>query len=85
MLPDALLETLRGLDHTSKLKVVQLLVNDLADEETEAEWEERVLTESLADALNPDGSINYDILHATSRAIDPEELNPESSVKREQR
>ncbi len=80
MLPDTLIETLRGLDHTSKLKVVQLLVNDLADEETEAEWEERVLTESLGDALNPDGSINYDKLHATGKIVDPEELNPDNLV-----
>jgi len=34
MLPDTLIETLHHLDHAAKLKAMQLLVNDLADEET---------------------------------------------------
>jgi hypothetical protein len=38
--------------------------------ETEEEWEERVLTETLGDALNPDGSIDYEKLDLVDASLD---------------
>ncbi len=49
------------------------------DLKTEAEWEEEVLTESLGDALRPDGSIDFDRLRATGMNMTLDEFYPEGS------
>lgn len=45
--------------------------------QSEEEWEAEVLEEVLGDALNPDGSIDFDKLRARSEPITLEELYPE--------
>ena len=47
------------------------------DIQTEEEWEAEVLEEALGDALNPDGSIDFDKLRARGRTITLDELYPE--------
>jgi hypothetical protein len=47
------------------------------DLKTEEEWEEEVLTEVLGDALNPDGSINFDKLRERGTIMTLEEFFPE--------
>ena len=48
-----------------------------SDAEAEAEWEAAVLGEVLADALLPDGTIDFDKLDARTVSITLEELYPE--------
>lgn len=45
--------------------------------QTEEEWEIEMLRESLADVLNPDGTIDFEKLDATSISITLEEFYPE--------
>jgi hypothetical protein len=47
--------------------------------QTEEAWEEAVITEALGEALNPDGSINFEKLHAMTSPITLEELYPEGT------
>jgi len=44
---------------------------------TEAEWEEEVVEEVLGDALQADGSINFDKLRATGLTMTLDELDSE--------
>jgi hypothetical protein len=44
---------------------------------TEQEWEEKALTESLGDAVKPDGGIDFDKLRGTAVTMSPDELYPE--------
>lgn len=45
--------------------------------QTEEEWEIEMLRESLADVLNPDGTIDFEKLDATSVRMTLEEFYPE--------
>jgi uncharacterized protein (DUF433 family) len=61
--------------HTERLRTL------LAQKrQKEAEWEEKVVTEALGDALNPDGSIDFDKLRARTVNITLDELYPEGSA-----
>jgi hypothetical protein len=55
------------------------ILERLSEEEAEDEaaWEERMLTESLGDALNPDGSLDFDKLRERGTKMTLEELFPE--------
>jgi hypothetical protein len=44
------------------------------------EWEEQVLSETLGDALKPDGSIDFDKLRATGLNMTLDELQPEGDA-----
>lgn len=50
------------------------------DTETEEEWEARIVKEALGDALNPDGSIDFDKLRSRGKIMTLEELYPEGDV-----
>lgn len=45
-----------------------------ADIKTESEWEEEVIIETLGDALQPDGSIDFDKLHSTGLTLTLDEI-----------
>ncbi len=48
--------------------------------ETEEEWEARIVKEALGDALNPDGSIDFDKLFDRGIPMTLEELYPEGDA-----
>lgn len=69
-LPENLVDEARELGVLTSEIIAKLLQAEVErrkiaiDDEDEAAWEERVVTEALGDALNPDGSINFDKLDA---------------------
>ena len=69
-----IIEKLHQLDDTAKQRVLDFI--EQADTR-EDEWEERVLSESLGDAIQPDGRINFDRLHDSGKTMTLEELYPE--------
>lgn len=50
------------------------------EDEDEAAWEARVVTEALGDALNPDGTIDFDKLDEHTETVTLEELFPEETA-----
>ncbi len=48
--------------------------------ESEEEWESRIVREALGDALNPDGSIDFDKLFDRGIPMTLEELYPEGNI-----
>ncbi len=50
------------------------ILSKLASELDEEAWEERVVSEALGDAWRPDGSIDFDKLHATGTILTLDEL-----------
>ena len=51
-------------------EVAAWILEKLADD---SDWEEEVLTNSLGDALNPDGSVDFDKLRSKGKTITLEE------------
>ena len=45
------------------------------EDKTEEEWEERVLADALGDALNPDGSIDYEKVELIDVSLDELEVD----------
>jgi post-segregation antitoxin (ccd killing protein) len=88
-LPENLAEEARQLGVLTSETITKLLQEEVErrkialDEENEAAWEERVVTEALGDALNPDGSIDFDKLRSTGIIITLEELYPEGDEENE--
>lgn len=79
-LPEELANDARKLDLLSSESIAELLQAEIERrriEDEEAAWEEAVLTESLGDALNPDGTINFDKLRARGSITTLGELYPE--------
>jgi hypothetical protein len=80
-LPEKLADEARQLDLLSSEFIAELLQAEIErrhiEDEEEAAWEEAVLTRTLGDALNPDGSIDFDKLDARTSIITLEELYPE--------
>jgi hypothetical protein len=73
---------LRKLPDYRQDKYAALILERLAEEdmEDEATWDARVVTEALGDALNPDGSIDFDKLEAQTETVTLEELFPEENT-----
>jgi hypothetical protein len=59
-------------------RILELLESE--DDESEEEWEERVLNEALGDALLPDGNIDTDKLRARGRIVSLDELYPQGDA-----
>ncbi|MFN8374874.1 MAG: hypothetical protein U0694_18595 [Anaerolineae bacterium] len=82
-LPEKLAEEARQLDMLSSEFIAELLQAEIErrriEDEEEAAWEEAVLTRTLGDALNPDGSIDFDKLRQRGKITTLEELYPEGT------
>lgn len=82
-LPEELVEEAREFGVLSDELIAELVQAEVdrrktdVEAETEAEWEARVMTEALGDALNEDGSIDFDKLDKLTVPITLEELFPE--------
>lgn len=74
-LDQRIIEKLHQLDDATKRRVLDFI--ERAAEARDAEWEERVVSEALGDALRPDGSLDFDRLRQTGVVMTPEELYPE--------
>lgn len=61
---------IRKLPEQEQDVIAVWILDRLADDaESEAEWDARVVTEALGDALLPDGSIDFDKLDAESEIV----------------
>ena len=74
-LEQRIMDKLRNLDDSAKQRVLDFIEH--AAEIDEVVWEERLLSDTLAEALLPDGSLNFDLLRARGKVMTPEELYPE--------
>ena len=74
-LDQRIMEKLRQLDDAAKQRVLNFI--EQAADHREADWEEQVVIESLGDALQPDGSIDFEMLRASGAAMTLEDLYPE--------
>ncbi len=83
-LPEQLVHDARQMDLLTSESIAELLQAEIErrriEDEDEAAWEEAVLTRSLGDALNPDGSIDFDKLRSRGKITTLEELYPEGDV-----
>lgn len=60
------IDELHKLPEQRQDEVAAWILEKLADE---SDWEDVVLTNSLGDALNPDGSINFDKLRSKGKTV----------------
>lgn len=60
------IDELHKLPEQRQDEVAAWIREKLADE---SDWEDVVLTNSLGDALNPDGSINFDKLRSKGKTV----------------
>lgn len=65
---------LRKLPEQQQDEVAAWILEKLTDE---AAWEGEVLTNSLGDALNPDGGIDFDKLRARGQPLTLDDLLPD--------
>jgi hypothetical protein len=79
VLRDDLIEKLREIARRENRPIDDLVEELLEQYKDEAAWEEAVMEEALGDALNPDGSIDFNKLRATGQSITLEALYPEGS------
>lgn len=76
LLQKAIAEISKLPDHQQD-EIASWLLEKLTSDQSEAEWEGVVLTESLGDALKPDGSIDFDLLRAKGTNYTLDELEGE--------
>lgn len=80
-LSDEIIKEASALGILSEESIAQLVEAEIErrklDGEDDAAWEAQVAANALVDALNPDGSINFDKLRATGIPMTLEELCPE--------
>lgn len=55
-------------------EIASWLLERLAADQSEAEWEEKVLSEALGDALKPDGSVDFNLLRSQTVVATLDEL-----------
>lgn len=85
-LPEKLASDARQLNLLTSESIAQLLQAEIErrhmEDKEEAAWEEAVLSRALGDALNPDGSLDFDKLDARSLTITLDELQTFSILDR---
>lgn len=80
---DQAVKRIRQLPEYQRDEMIDWIIERLELEE-EAAWEERLLTEAFGDALLPDGSIDFEKLHARGIPITLDELCPEGADEDEE-
>jgi hypothetical protein len=83
-LPERIVQVAKELADQSERTIEAVLVEWIergadatAEDDDDAEWDAMVVTRALGDALNEDGSIDFDKLRARTVPMSLEELYPE--------
>ena len=59
-------------------EIASWILEKVSDIETEAEWEEKIVTDALGDALQSNGDIDFDKLRARGLTLELDELYSEN-------